>query len=552
MSDDDSNMIDEYQLISPIATGSTTQVWEVQEGGPGGRTLAMKLMLANVPDKAAAKATLRMEAAVGKTLDHPNIIRNEKLVIGRDHSYLLMEYFRAVNVKLQIKGEPAALQSRIAKYIEGTCQAMAHLHQKGWIHRDFKPENVLMNRAGEVKLIDFSLAMHPPGALSKLMGGGSVKVIQGTRMYLAPETILKRTLSFQTDMYSYGVTLFEIVTGGKMPFQGSTPQELLQKHIAMEPPMASSLNPNVTPEMDRVIQKLMAKKPQNRYKDFQEINSELRRIRIFKEDVVPKALDNEKLSEEAKIIETLGEVQVDSRADVLRQQMIRDNPELGARHAAELERRKQAKAKKAAAAQAPQTRPGSPPPAAQRPQPPGGMPPQSLPPGMMPPGAMPQNPYAPSPYGPPGNLPPNAYPPGMTPAAMVPPGMVPPGMVPPGMMPPGSVPPGMLPPGSMPPGLMPQPGIPPQGAPRPAQPGFPAQMPRPAGSAAPIPNAPPAGVPMPSQNPPMAGRPPQAMPPKPPGPGQVPPRPSAPHPTARGSGSSDDDLEVMTELPDVI
>lgn len=500
MSDDaNNNIIDEYHLISPIATGSTTQVWEVQEGGAGGRSLAMKLMLPNVPDKAAAKATLRMEAAVGKTLDHPNIIRNEKLVIGRDHSYLLMEFFRAVNVKLQIKGEPAALQARIGKYIEGTCQALAHLHQKGWIHRDFKPENVLMNRAGEVKLIDFSLAMHPPGALSKLLGGGGPRVIQGTRMYIAPETILKRAPVFQTDMYSYGVTLFEIVTG-KMPFQGSTPQELLQKHIATEAPMASSLNPNVTPEMDRVIQRLMAKKPQNRYKDFQEINSELRRIRIFKEDVVPKALDNEKLSEEAKIIETIGEVQVDSRADVLRQQMMRENPELAAKHASELERRKQVKAKKAAAAVAPPPPPGPP-------QPPG--PPRMQPPSNFPPGAMP-------------------------------PGALPPGMVPPGMMP-GGAQPGMAPPGYPAPIRPPQPG----------QPAYPPGAPRPPAPAPPGQSAPPPGQGYPAQ----PAQPPAPRPPAGPPPG----RPAAPARSAppvtpgfRGPAANDEDLETMTELPDVI
>lgn len=541
MSDDSNDsVVDDFRLVSPIATGSTTQVWEVQEG-TAGRTLAMKLLLPNVPDKAAGKATLRIEAAVGKTLDHPNVIRIEKVVISRDNSYLLMEYFRAVNVKLQIKGEPAAVQSRIVKYIEGTCQALAHMHQKGWIHRDFKPENVLMNRAGEVKLIDFSLAMHPPGALSKLMGSGP-RVIQGTRMYIAPETILKKPPVIQTDMYSYGVTLFEVVTGGKMPFQATSPQELLQKHIATDCPPASFYNPNVTQEMDRVLFKLMAKKPQNRYKDFQEVQSELRRIRIFKEDVVPKALENDRITDESKIIESLGEIQVDSRADVMRQQMIKDNPELAAKVQQEIDRRKAVKAKKAAqAAASVKEKPSAA--SAQSV-------PQAMPAGMMP--GMPQPGY-PQGY-PPAGYPQPGYPGGM-PAGAGYPGM-PPGAFPPGAYPPGAYPPGVLPPGypagmpqQMPPQPMPQ-GMVPPGA-MPGQPVRPAPggPPQPAPPVKNAPPAPPARVAPPAQG----SAPSRVMPPAQP-PRSTPPAKSPPpkSPAIRGPSPEDDDLEVMTELPDII
>lgn len=554
MSDEEELIDGIYHLVMPIATGGSSQVWEVVEQAST-RHLAMKLLKADVPDFKENKANLKRESDVLKSLEHPLIIKFERYSTSRDNTYMVMEYFRAPNVKLQLKSDMRSVHVRARTLFEGTCQALSLVHAKGWIHRDVKPDNILMNKAGEIRLVDFSLAMKEVKGFSKMLGGGKSSVIQGTRTYLAPETIRKQPLSFQTDIYSLGIMFFEILTG-RTPFQAPTPEELLRRHLRDEPTNASELNKNVTPEMDRLIFRMLKKKQTDRPASADEVLQELKRIRIFKEDV--NELTGNEDQDEGKAMDELTELRLDSRADAKLSTMLQANPEL----ARQFEADKKAKsiAKKAdkarveaaakvttdrEAAKAAGKNKGKAP--AQQPM----MQPQMMPQPMMMPGGFPPQAgypqFPPQPqYGMPGAFPPG-MPPGMAPPGMAPPGMMPPGMpgypgappqpgfAPPGMMP-GGAPPGMMPPGAgMPPGFPPQaaamPGLPP--APMMAPPGMPPQ-PRPA--------APPAGQAPARPAAPPAAAPPRAAPAKPaPAPAKKPAPPANP-----------DEMDYMTDLPDIL
>jgi len=418
--------IDNYEVVSFIAGGGSSQVFEVTEPGTS-RRLAMKLITNSHPEAKEHKAALKREAVVSKSLDNPNIIHYEGFTNGREFTYMLMEYFRAPTLKVQLKLDPLAVHLRMKKLLEGVSNALQHMHDRGFIHRDIKPENVLMNKVGEVRLIDFSLSVKAKGGLAAMFAGKQ-SIIQGTRTYIAPETIRKRPPVFQTDFYSLGILLFEVLTG-KTPFQANTPNELLQKHISATPPLVSHYNQNVTPEMDRIVAKLLSKKPDQRGKDMAEVAGELRRVRVFKEEIQEKR-DTKEEEKPENLLDQMDAAKLDSRLDAQRSELVRANPELAAQLAAQQQKRQAdtlAKKQKVkamvmksekgpAAAPAPPAQPVAP-----------VMPMAPMMPGMpmMPPQSYPM-PYPPQPMYPPGMGQPAPYPqsPGYPPP--MPPGYPPP------------------------------------------------------------------------------------------------------------------------------
>lgn len=328
----DEELIDgQYQFVMSIASGSSSQVWEVVEKASG-RHLAMKVLKKDVPEFKQNKAQLRRESEILKSLDHPQIVKFERYSSNRDYTYILMEHFRASNLKLQIKSEMNKVHLKIRQLFEGICSALSHVHQKGFVHRDIKPDNILINRAGEVRLCDFSLSTKEVKGIGKMLAG-KLKAIQGTRTYIAPETIRRQQPTTQTDLYSLGILFFEVLTG-RTPFQAPTPEELLQKHLKAEPINASEHNPNVSPEMDRLIAKLLKKKPADRPANVDEVLAELKRIRIFKEDIIDEEA-MKKANEDADFMAMVSESRLDSRADAKLKSMLEQDPEFAKRFVAE-------------------------------------------------------------------------------------------------------------------------------------------------------------------------------------------------------------------------
>ncbi|MDB5391815.1 MAG: Serine/threonine protein kinaserelated protein [Planctomycetaceae bacterium] len=549
-------IVDNYKLITALATGQQTQVWEVVDQG-NGEKYAMKLLLPDAFKDPLQKAALKFEGKVMESLDHPNIIKYKQLYIGKTHGYLVMELFRAPNLKSQIQGDILVLHVRLKRLIEQLSQGMAHFHDKGWLHKDLKPDNILFSKAAELRIIDFSLsAKLNPGFLAGLSFGK--KFIQGTRTYMAPEQIRCKKLGPYTDIYNFGVTLFEMLTG-RTPYAGHSPNDLLKKHLSEPVPAPSTHNPNVTPEMDRLVMKMLAKKPENRQKSFNEVLTEIRNVTLFKE--APEAMMEQRETDKAN--EGLKEASLNERRDS-RSDAAQSNAKavVNAAEIAAAKTGQPAAPSSPTPAAGPIKIPGATAPGASAPPtvPTAGGPTQgAVPPGMIP-GRPPQGvPGAagPGPGVPPGMPPRPGFPPGMAPAGQPPrPGMppnLPPGVRPPGALPPGAMPPGARPP-NLPPGAMPpRPGMPPGvaqpagarppgapvpiGGPRPqlppgvVPPGMPPRpgMPAVASEAA---GGPQPGGPRPPGMPPQGG-PPQGMPPRP-----MPPQgmPGGPPPGPRPGG----------------
>jgi serine/threonine protein kinase len=242
---------------------------------------------------------LKHEYNVGSALDHPNCIKTLDFGNTNNGAFMLLELFKVPNLKQQIiSGGYKKLHHRAKPILAGCAAGLAHLHERGFIHRDIKPDNYLLRDDNAVKLIDFNLGMKPSGGLSKLFGGGKTKV-QGTHSYMSPEQIRGQSLDVRTDVYSFGCMLHEFFTG-KTPFAANSPNELLQRHLSNKPQPLTVFDKNITPEFSAYVLRMMAKDAKERPANMKDVMMEIKTQRIFYNPPPPPAPAEEAAAKEEK------------------------------------------------------------------------------------------------------------------------------------------------------------------------------------------------------------------------------------------------------------
>lgn len=275
-----------YRLARLIRQGSTCDVWEAIDESNQQR-YALKVLNSRFRNDKAEIASLKFEYTVAKDLISSRIIRVHEFRVESGVPFLVMELFSELNMKQALRKGPESLAYLLEKVIEQAAEAIYYMHTKGWIHRDIKPDNFLVSREGETKLIDFTIAEKKKGSLGRLFHRGGATV-QGTRSYMAPEQIQGKVCDERTDIYSFGCVLFEAVTS-KPPYTGQNPNDLLSKHLNASIPSPIVYNDNVTPEFAAIIKRMMAKRPVDRPGSMWDFLKEFRITPIFKKK--PKAPD---------------------------------------------------------------------------------------------------------------------------------------------------------------------------------------------------------------------------------------------------------------------
>jgi serine/threonine protein kinase len=202
-----------------------------------------------------------------------------------------MEFFPAGSLKLRLNNRQYDfIRERAHSIFKQAAIGLAYVNASGWVHRDVKPDNLLVNSAGDLRIIDFALAqrVHTDSLFSRMFRRFRKKpVVMGTRSYMSPEQIRGLPLDGRSDIYSFGATCYELVTN-RQPFRAMTSHELLLKHISEKPANPQLYNPDVTDEFSDLILRMLGKKREDRPENFHEVLKVLNTIRIYKTDPLKK------------------------------------------------------------------------------------------------------------------------------------------------------------------------------------------------------------------------------------------------------------------------
>ncbi|HYO25028.1 MAG TPA: serine/threonine-protein kinase [Lacipirellulaceae bacterium] len=266
-----------YRMFHLIRAGALFEIWAVR---PVAETTAyaMKWLPPGSRYDRASVANLKHEYDVGRTLNHPSIIKTHDFGTGKDGAYLVMELFKTPNIKQQLVENIAMLHWRLEKILIECATALDYMHEQGWVHRDIKPDNFLVDDENHVRLIDFNLTRKVKSGLSKLIS--NKMPVQGTYSYMAPEQIRGVAVDQRADIYSLGCMCYEMITG-KLPFTATSPAELLNKHLKVKPQHISVLNKNVHADFADLVTRMLAKEPKERPASLKDFIRTLKAGRIF-------------------------------------------------------------------------------------------------------------------------------------------------------------------------------------------------------------------------------------------------------------------------------
>ena len=242
-----------YQISSEIGRGGMGVIYRAHDTLLD-RDVAIKLLSPSVLGT-QGKARLLHEAQAAAKLNHPNIVTVYDAGEDNQEPFIVMELVEGRSLHDR---PPQSLEETLS-IARQVCLALEHAHANGIIHRDMKPENILVTNGGAVKLMDFGLAR---SIATRLSVEGTVV---GTVFYLAPEQALGQEIDGRTDLYALGVMLYEL-TSGKLPFTAEDPLQVISQHIHAAPPPPSQVNPGISPEVETIILKLLAKNPADRFK----------------------------------------------------------------------------------------------------------------------------------------------------------------------------------------------------------------------------------------------------------------------------------------------
>jgi serine/threonine-protein kinase len=280
-----------YELGDTLGYGGMSEVHRGLDTRLG-RDVAVKVLRADLARDPQFQLRFRREAQNAAALNHPAIVAvydtGETTGEFGPLPYIVMEFVDGQTLREIVKTHGPMDQNRVIEVMADVCAALDFSHRHNIIHRDVKPANIMINRAGSVKVMDFGIAR----ALGEGQNVTQTAAVIGTAQYLSPEQARGEAVDARSDVYAAGCVLFELLTG-EPPFTGDTPVAVAYQHVREDPRRPSELNPHVPAELDAVVLKALSKNPANRYQSAAEMRADLVRVRNSQRPLAPMVMSDD-------------------------------------------------------------------------------------------------------------------------------------------------------------------------------------------------------------------------------------------------------------------